>query len=165
MKISFSKSNQSGRGRAGFAFIFAGFLGLCVTTALRAQVVVVPNSLTAVDGNSSKETGGNPGLPLRYMQIFDASQFAGSGPIRITQFAHRPDALPGASGPRFNTLQVFVSTTTQSVAGLSTTFAANIGLDNTLVFSGSRTCSNGVMAAGDMAGSAGKTCFCKTSLL
>jgi hypothetical protein len=73
------------------------------------------------------------------MQIFDASQFAGSGPIRITQFANRPDAIPGPSGPRFPTLQVFVSTTTQSVAGLSTTFANNIGLDNTLVFSGPLT--------------------------
>src|SRR4030095_5483611 len=89
----------------GFAFLLAAFLGSCVTTELRAQVVVVPNSLTAVDGNSRAETGCDPRRPVRYMQIFDASQFAGSGPIRITQFANRPDAIPGPSGPRFPTLQ------------------------------------------------------------
>ena len=71
------------------------------------------------------------------MQVFDASQFAGiNGPIRITQFANRPDAEPGPSGPRFASLKVFLSTTTNAVADLSTTFADNIGLDNTLVFSG-----------------------------
>ena len=139
MKILFSKSNQSGSRRVSFACLLAVFLGSCVTPELRAEVVVVPNSLTAVDGNSSAETGGDPGGPVRYMQIFDASQFAGSGPIHITQFANRPDAIPGPSGPRFPTLQIFVSTTTRTVAGLSTTFANNTGLDNTLVFSGPLT--------------------------
>jgi hypothetical protein len=74
------------------------------------------------------------------MQVFDASQFAGiNGPIRITQFANRPDAQPGPSGPRFISLKLFLSTTTRSVADLSRTFADNIGLDNTLVFSGTLT--------------------------
>ncbi|MEO7678429.1 MAG: hypothetical protein ABIV39_16850 [Verrucomicrobiota bacterium] len=128
----------------GFQCILAVFLGAVVTTELQAQVVVVPNSLTATDGNSSVESQqtppGDPGTPIRYMQVFDASQFAGlGGPIRITQFAHRPDTLPGPSGPRFPSLQIFVSTTTRSVASLSTTFADNIGLDNTLVFSGTLT--------------------------
>ena len=107
----------------GFAILLAVCPGSDVTKELRAEVVVVPNSLTAVDGNESRETGGNPGDPVRFMQIYDASQFAGSGPVRITQFAHRPDAQPGAASPRFGTLQVF---------------ASNIGWDNTLVFSGTR---------------------------
>jgi len=121
-----------------FQCVLAVFLGAAVTTEVRAEVVVVPNSLTATDGNSSQESGG--GTPIRYMQVFDASQFASTvGPIRITQFAFRPDAQPGPSGPRFANLQVFVSTTTRSVASLSTTFDDNIGLDNSLVFSGTLT--------------------------
>jgi hypothetical protein len=36
-----------------FAFILAVFLGLCVTTELRAQVIVVPNTLATNDGNGS----------------------------------------------------------------------------------------------------------------
>jgi hypothetical protein len=37
----------------GFAFLLAAFLGSCATTELRAQVVVVPNSLATNDGNVS----------------------------------------------------------------------------------------------------------------
>jgi hypothetical protein len=40
------------------------------------------------------------------------------------------------SGPRSLTLQIYASTTSRSVAGLSTTFAENLGANNTLVFDG-----------------------------
>src|SRR4029450_11694734 len=54
----------------------------------------------------------------------------------LTQFAWRPDTTPGPSGPRSLTLRIYASTTSHSIAGLSTTFAENLGADNTLVFSG-----------------------------
>jgi hypothetical protein len=74
------------------------------------------------------------------MQVHDASQFATlSGPVFITQLANRPDTIPGFSGPITQNIQVFLSTTSRSVAGLSSTFAENIGADHTRVFSGTHT--------------------------
>ena len=121
----------------GFAFLLAAFLGSCVTTELRAQVIVVPNSLATNDGNGfgTSPTGGP--TSVRAMRIFDASQFAAlSGPSLLTQFAWRPDRILGQSGPRSVNLRIYASTTTRSVAGLSLTFADNLGADNTLVFNG-----------------------------
>jgi hypothetical protein len=121
----------------GFAFLFAAFLGSCVMTELHAQVIVVPNSLATNDGNAfgTSPTGGPTSVRENF--VFDASQFGGlSGPTFLTQFAWRPDTIPGPSGPRMVTLLIYASTTTRSVAGLSATFAENIGADNTLVFSG-----------------------------
>ena len=137
MEISPSKPNPSGRCRIVFAFILAAFLGWCVMTELHAQVIVVPNSLATNDGNAfgTSPTGGPTSVRENF--VFDASQFGGlSEPTFLTQFAWRPDTIPGASGPRMVTLLIYASTTTRSVAGLSATFAENIGADNTLVFSG-----------------------------
>lgn len=121
----------------GFAFVLAAFLGPCITFELGAQVIVVPNSLAASDGNTfvTAPTGGP--TSLREMQVFDASQFGAlSGPSFLTGIAYRPDRIAGPSGPRSVTLRIYASTTSRSVAGLSTTFDQNIGADNTLVFSG-----------------------------
>jgi hypothetical protein len=100
-----------------------------------AEVIVAPNSLAAVDGNFFGDTA-NVG-PLRYMQVYNASQFANlSGPALLTQFALRPDSIPGPSGPKTPIYRVFASTTSRTVADLSTTFNTNLGADNTLVFEG-----------------------------
>ena len=121
----------------GFAFLLAAFLGSCVTTELRAQVIVVPNSQATNDGNGSGTTPTGGPTSVRAMRIFDASQFAAlSGPSLLTQFAWRPDRILGQSGPRSVNLRIYASTTTRSVAGLSMTFADNLGADNTLVFNG-----------------------------
>jgi hypothetical protein len=121
----------------GFAFLLAAFLGSSVMTELRAQVIVVPNSLATNDGNGSGTSPSGGPTSVRDMRIFDASQFAAlSGASFLTQFAWRPDMIPGASGPRSVNLRIYASTTTRSVAGLSMTFADNLGADNTLVFSG-----------------------------
>jgi hypothetical protein len=104
---------------------------------LRAQVVVVPQSLATNDGNAFGTTPTGGPTSVRENFVFDASQFGAlSGPSFLTQFAWRPDTIPGPSGPRSVTLLIYASTTTRPVAGLSTTFAENIGADNTLVFSG-----------------------------
>ena len=144
MKISFSKLNQSGRQRRfGFAFLLAAFLGSCVTTELRAQVVVVPNALATNDGNGSGTSTAGP-ASVRWLHIHDASQFGAlSGPSFLTQFAYRPDMSLGASGPRSFTLQIHAATTTRSVAGMSTTFADNLGANNTLVFDGTVNATTG----------------------
>jgi hypothetical protein len=120
-----------------FVSILAVLLGACAAPTARAEVVVVPNSLATTDGNIFNDS---PMFPLRYMQIHDASQFAAlSAPVFITQFAWRPDTLPGPTGPYMHDVQLFASTTNRSVAGLSSTFAENIGPDNTLVYSGPLT--------------------------
>ena len=120
----------------GFAFLLAAFLGSCVTTELRAQVIVVPNAQATNDGNASATTPTGAAL-VRAMRIFDAAQFAAlSGPSFLTQFAWRPDTILGQSGPHSVNLRIYASTTTRSVAGLSMTFADNLGADNTLVFNG-----------------------------
>ena len=74
MENSFSHSNQSGKRRVGFAFLLAAFLGSCVTTELRAQVVVVPNSLATNDGNGTATSTEGP-ASVRWLHIHDASQF------------------------------------------------------------------------------------------
>ena len=141
MENSFSHSNPPGNRRGGFAFLLAAFLGSCVTTELRAQVIVVPNSLATNDGNSVVIT---PSGAARSQQIYDASQFGAlSRPSLLTQFAWRPDTIPGPSGPRLFTLQIRAATTTRSVAGMSTTFADNLGTNNTLVFDGTATLTTG----------------------
>jgi hypothetical protein len=120
----------------GFSFLLAVFLGLCVTTDLRAQVIVVPNALATNDGNgSATSTAGF--ASVRWLHIHDASQFkALSTPSFLTQFAYRPDRIVDQSGPRAFTLRIYASTTSRSVAGISTIFAENIGTNNTLVFDG-----------------------------
>ena len=120
----------------GFAFLLAALLGACGTTELRAQVIVVPNTLATNDGNGSATAPSGP-APVRWLQIHDASQFGAlSGPSFLTQFAYRPDRILGQSGPRSWIVRVYASTTRRSVAALSTTFAENLGANNTLVFDG-----------------------------
>ena len=127
----------------GFAFLLAAFLGSCVMTELHSQVIVVPNSLATNDGNSFNTSPDGSGS-VREMQIYDASQFGAlSGPSFLTQFAYRPDTIPGPSGPRTFTLRIYASTTSRSVAGISTTFAENLGTNNTLVFDGTVTVTTG----------------------
>ena len=123
----------------GFAFLLAACLGSCAATELRAQVIVVPNTLATNDGNSFGTTPSGS-TSVREMQIYDASQFGTlSGPSFLTQFAYRPDTIPGPSGPRTVTLRIFASTTSRSPTGLSPTFADNLGTNNVLVFDGMLT--------------------------
>ena len=134
--ISQKETKRTKVGGVGFAFLLAAFLGSCVMTELRAQVIVVPNTLATNDGNDFNTSPDGPGS-VREQQIYDASQFGAlSGPSFLTQFAYRPDTIPGPSGPLSWTLRVYASTTSRSVAGQSTIFAENLGTNNTLVFDG-----------------------------
>jgi hypothetical protein len=134
-----SLGTKSTRVRFGFVVLLAAFLGSCAATELRAQVIVVPNTLATNDGNGSATSTAGP-ASVRWLHIHDASQFGAlSGPSFLTQFAYRPDRILGQSGPRSFTVRIYASTTSRSVGGISTTFAENIGTNNTLVFDGTLT--------------------------
>jgi len=123
---------------------------LCFTTELHAQVIVVPNELAATGGNSTGH--GDPGDgAVHVMHLVDASQFGAlSGPSYLTQVSRRPDSISGPAGPRTATLRIYASTTSRSLADMSTTFSQNTGANRTLVFDGSVTLSTKNLAgAGD----------------
>ena len=99
--------------------------------------VVVPNSARTIEGNSNNSFPFNisiVGLPSqRYQQVYAASQFGGGG--LITQIVFRPDAGAGhAFTSTLPDMQIDLSTTSAPDDGLSTTFANNVGADDTVVF-------------------------------
>jgi hypothetical protein len=114
---------------------------LLACAAVAQASIVVPNSLANTEG------GGNNNLPFdsttseRYQQVYLASQF-GSGGL-ITQIAFRPDGILGlAFSVTIANIQIDLSTTAEAPDGLSTTFADNVGPDDTTVFSGALTLSS-----------------------
>jgi len=99
--------------------------------------VVVPNSARTIEGDSNNSFPFNisiVGLPSqRYQQVYAASQFGGGG--LITQIVFRPDAGAGhAFASTLPDMQIDLSTTSAADDGLSTTFANNVGADDTVVF-------------------------------
>jgi hypothetical protein len=107
-----------------------------------AQNVVVPNALAGTEGN------GNNGFPFnisnfslpsqRYQQVYGAGDFSTlGGPRLITAITFRPDDTFGAAfSSTLANIQINLSTTTAAVDALSTTFASNVGANDTVVYSG-----------------------------
>lgn len=132
--------------------VLAAVLGLAAFLlaggGAEAVSIVVPNSLAATEGAT------NFGFPFniapsglssqRFQQIFAASEFASlSGPQSIAQIAFRPDADFGnAFSSTISNIQINLSTTSKAPDGLSTTFANNVGADDTVVFSGTLSLSS-----------------------
>lgn len=118
-------------------FIFL-CLGLAHTSY--ADQIVVPNARTNTEGNGAASTGS----PIRLQQVFDFSQFAAAGgPIIVTQIAFRPDGSVTSGFTLTNpNLQINLSTTSMAPDGLSTTFASNVGADDTVVRNGPITLSS-----------------------
>lgn len=116
---------------------------LSVASVAKADLIVVPNGNTTVEGNARLNTA-----PLnnasRYQQIFSASQFGNStSPILITQLAFRPDATQASAfSNNISQLRLDLSTTSTTVAGLSSTLASNIGANNATVFNSAITLSS-----------------------
>ncbi len=117
-------------------------IALAVTMAapVFGQSVVVPNFTAAVPGNDTSGPLSGPPVSLWYQQVVDPSQFPGLGPINITGFTWR--AAPGTGALNVTlTGNIYLSTSpnwANSSNGhplMSTTFANNIGADNTLVVS------------------------------
>jgi hypothetical protein len=121
--------------RAKLVFLFAAS---CL--AAFGSVIVVPNFNTSNVGNDTDTADGTG--DLRVQELLGSGQFASAGgPILIIdQFSFR--ASPG-TGPlpfTITSLSIYLSTSSKfpNTNGplMSTTFADNVGPDNTLVYSG-----------------------------
>lgn len=123
--------------------------------AAPAHALVVPNALASVEGNSNNAFPFIPD-PLRSQQVYEASQFAGfDGPLLLTRIAFRPDAADGAPHAwEVPEVRINLSTTQRAADGLSTTFADNLGSDDTEVYRGALS-----LATADLAGPGGTRVF------
>lgn len=138
--------------------LLAAFVGLAAfAPTASADLIVVPNSLAAVEGNS------NNGFPFnitpfglasqRYQQVYNANQFTNAG--MITAITFRPDADTGnAFASVLSNVQINLSTTSAGPDGLSSTFASNVGGNNQTVFSGALA-----LSSADTAGPGGTRAF------
>jgi hypothetical protein len=106
----------------------------CISS--RANDVVAPNALRSVQGDTGNLLPILSKQPIRYQQVYDKSQFASfaSGGEYITQLAFRVHSPGIPFSASISDLQVNLSTTAKTPEGLSTTFASNVGTDDTVVF-------------------------------
>ena len=119
--------------RAKLAFLFAGS---CL--AAFGSTIVVPNANTSVVGNDVYAGGSVDG---RFQQLLGSGQFVAVGsPLLIDQLSLRAAPGTGSVDLSITTFSLYLSTSPKfpNTGGplLSTTFADNVGPDNTLVFSG-----------------------------
>ncbi len=113
------------------------FLGTINPAGAVEPTVVVPNNARTTEGDINNSYPFNItefGLSSqRYQQVYAASQFGGGG--LITQIIFRPDATFGeAFTSTLPDIQIDLSTTSAADDGLSSTFADNVGADDTIVF-------------------------------
>jgi len=102
-------------------------------------VIVVPNANTATVGNDTDSIPGSG--DVRSQELLGSGQFASvGGPILIDQFSFRASPGTGAVSFSMANINIFLSTSPKfpNTSGplMSSTFADNVGADNTLVFSG-----------------------------
>ena len=112
-------------------------LALAIVTAAKADLmVVVPNALANTEGNGNNNFPFDSTTPMRYQQVYAASQFSGGGGL-ITQIAFRPDGIVGNPfNVTIGNIQIDLSTTSAVPDALSTTFASNVGPNDTVVYNG-----------------------------
>jgi hypothetical protein len=108
------------------------------TMSIFGGPLVVPNEWSTAQGDAGNLFPLFSDKPMRYQQVFDAGQFSrltpGGGLInRIAFRGHGPGTPFTGTVPQ---LQVNLSTTSKSPDNLSSTFAENVGPDDTQVFSG-----------------------------
>ena len=113
------------------------FLGAINPAHAIVPTIVVPNSASTTEGDINNSYPFNLtafGLSSqRYQQVYAASQFGGGG--LITQIVFRPDATFGSAFmSTLPDIQIDLSTTSAADDGLSSTFANNVGADDTIVF-------------------------------
>lgn len=113
--------------------VFAAVVGFNLPAS--AIDLVVPNNLENIEGNFSNQFPFvTTFLPQRYQQVYDASQF-GTTPLSIEGIAFR---LDDEFGNTFSTtipdIEISLSTASAAPDALSSTFADNIGADETVVF-------------------------------
>jgi hypothetical protein len=108
------------------------------TMSIFGGPLIAPNDWSTAFGDAGNLFPLFSSKPIRYQQVFDASQFShlnpGGGLINRLAFrGHGPGVPFTGTVPQ---LQVNLSTTSKSPDGLSSTFADNIGADDRQVFSG-----------------------------
>ena len=135
-------------------FTKAAMLIACVaalTDTVVASSLIAPNNLANTDGNSSNafpfvgvsSTSGSAGV--HYQEVFSASQFTSlPGSALITAITFRPEAGQTAKSISYLNFTLELSTTSAQPDALSTSFADNIGANNTTVYSGAITLSTSV---------------------
>ncbi len=117
-----------------------------------AATIVAPNGYESTEGNSSGSFPFN-NFTGRYQQAYGASEFVAS-PISITEIAFRTDAPAGETWASEMSFTLHLSTSANPVGSLSTTFADNIGVDDTLVYTASAQ-----LFGGSSAGAPGPNAF------
>jgi PEP-CTERM motif len=123
-------------------FLAAVLSVLAIIPAANATFIVVPNSLAGTEGTFNNQAPFNlaaVGVSTeRYQQVYASSQFSAIlGLEEITQITFRPDAFGGAAfSSTLPNIEIDLSTTSAAPDGLSTTFASNVGANNTIVFAG-----------------------------
>src|ERR1039458_5793798 len=116
--------------------IFGGVLSLFSLHSFAGTIVpgpVVPNALTAVEGNSSNiipfQSPDDRSTPMWSQQVYQASEFG--GPISIVRIAFRPNGDFGAAfSMTIPDVRIDLSTTSVTPDTLSSTFANNLGADD-----------------------------------
>jgi hypothetical protein len=113
-------------------------LAVAMVAPVFGQSIVVPNRNAAVTGNDT--SGPLPGsFSVQFQTVIDPDQFPGLGPINITGFTWR--AAPGTGALNVSLSgNIYLSTSPDWANStghplMSTTFANNVGADNTLVMS------------------------------
>ena len=140
-KLSFSPRLYGSRCLVSLLCVISAF----ATSVTSADEIVVPNALTAVEGNLRNC------IPIaaceaidRYQQVYSSSQFP-EGARFITEIRFRRDRNLGVlpfPPITFADIEINLSTTEANPDGLSTTFASNIGDDETNVYRGSLSISS-----------------------
>lgn len=128
---------------------FLAALAVVVTAlpgATRAETIVVPSNRETVVGNTGNAIpfgrSQTSNEPVRYQQIYDASEFIGIGDvITISEIRFRIDDGTPEEGPTtFDLIELRFSTTSVANDELDAlVFDNNLGADDTMVFSGSFT--------------------------
>jgi len=108
----------------------------------------VTNLLTAVvpksaESNDTTYGGGTlTASNFRHQQVYGSNEFS-TGPILIEELRFRPDRVYGmAFNTTISNIQVNLSTTQRNPTALSSTYAQNVGADDTVGFQGSLSISS-----------------------
>lgn len=125
--------------KLGIPFWMFLILSLVNTQLVKAIAIIVPNNMANIYGADNVapfDIAAIYASSMRYQEMFDASQFTNvaAGGEYISQIAFRAGSLDGPFSATLQSIQFDLSTTANN--SLSLTFADNVGVNNTTVFSG-----------------------------
>lgn len=114
---------------------------LMTALAARADSVIAPNSMA--NNDSDFGSGILRAANYRSQGVYGSANFPQDIGLLITELRFRPDRYYGtAFSTTIPNIQINLSTTTRNPESLSSTFANNVGPDNTVVFNGPLTLSS-----------------------